>query len=70
MMNKSIVVQYFLHFGDQILRYDKDRKLIFDLYRKLCEENPKKQYYIYKVETIREVIIKSEDVRQSLMNFG
>lgn len=70
MMNKSIVIQYFLHFGDQILRYSQDRKLIFDLYQKLCEENPKKQYHIYKVQTTREMVAKSEDVRQSLMNFG
>jgi hypothetical protein len=68
-MNKNSVIQYFLHFGDQVVRYGENKKLIFDLYKKLCEENPKKQYYIYKVQTIREMVAKSEDVRQSLMNF-
>ena len=69
MTNKSVVIQYFLHFGDQILRISQDRKLIFDLYQKLCEENPRKHYYIYKVQTIREIVAKSENVRQSVMNF-
>ena len=69
-MNKNSVIQYFLHFGDQVIRYGENKKLIFDLYKKLCEENPKKQYYIYKVQTIREMVAKSEDVRQSLMNFN
>lgn len=69
MMNKNIVIQYFLHFEDQIIRYSENKKLIFDLYRKLCEENPRKHYYIYKIQTIREIVAKSEDVRQSLMNF-
>ena len=68
-MNKSIVIQYFLHFGDQIIRYSENKKLIFDLYQKLCEENPRKHYYIYKVQTIREILAKSENVRQSVMNF-
>lgn len=69
MMNKSIVIQYFLHFGDEVVRYSENKKLIFDLYQKLCEENPKKHYYIYKVQTIREIVAKSENVRQSVMNF-
>jgi len=68
-MNKSIVIQYFLHFGGQVVRYSENKKLIFDLYKKLCEENPQKYYYIYKVQTIKEVVAKSEDIRQSLMNF-
>jgi hypothetical protein len=68
-MNKTNVVQYFLHFGDQILHYGENKKLIFDKYQKLCQENPKKHYYIYKVQTTREVIAKSDDVRQSLFTF-
>ena len=68
-MNKTNVVQYFLHFGDEVVRYSENKKLIFDLYQKLCEENPKKHYYIYKVQTIREIVAKSENVRQSVMNF-
>jgi hypothetical protein len=69
-MNKTNVVQYFLHFGDQILRYSEDKKFIFDMYQKLCEENPNKHYYIFKVQTVREVVAKSEDVRQSLFAFA
>ena len=30
MMNKSIVIQYFLHFGDEVVRYSENKKLIFD----------------------------------------
>ena len=69
MMKRNIMTQYFLHFGDQVLHYGEDKQLIFNKYQKLCEENPNKHYYIFKVQTIREVVAVSADVRQSLFDF-
>jgi hypothetical protein len=69
MIKKRIMTQYFLHFGDQVLHYGEDKQLIFSKYQKLCEENPNKHYYIFKVETIKEVVAMSADARQSLFDF-
>jgi hypothetical protein len=69
-MNKTNVVQYFLHFEDKILHYSENKKFIFGKYQKLCEENPRKNYYICKVQTTREIVAKSEDVRQSVFTFA
>jgi len=73
-MKKEIVTQYFLYLkddsGDRVINYDKDKKTIFDLYQQYCEENLDKNYYIDRVQSIRELVASSNDVRQSLFSFS
>lgn len=73
-MSKNISTQFFLEqdFGSgnkMILRTSSNKKDILDLYRLVCETNPKCKYRVFKEETLTEMIAESEDARQSTFVF-
>jgi hypothetical protein len=45
-----------------------DRKEILELFKIYCESKPKDSFYVVKIETYTEVIVESEDYRQSILN--
>lgn len=51
------------------IRESSDKKLIFDLYDLLNEKNKKSIYHVVCEEVTREVIAKSEDLRQTIFSF-
>lgn len=71
-MNKNISTQFFLEqdFGGgnkMILRTTSRKKDILDLYQSCCENNPQSKYTVFREEILKEIIVQSEDVRQSLL---
>jgi hypothetical protein len=69
-MNKSILTEYLLQSVTPYVRTivsSESKQEIIDFYSISCENHPKTHFRILKKETIREVIARSNDERQTLL---
>ena len=70
----SVTIKYYVQNIDKNLAGDlfstASKEDAIKKYTSYCEDLPENNFQIVKVETFREVIAKSNDVRQALLSLG